>query len=235
MTQERANTDKVHALIRADMLGGLYEPGQKLKFARLSRHYCASISVIRESLTRLAEQRLVAYEPMVGFRAMMLSADDLCDLTSVRIDLESLALRDAIASGDMDWESNLVGAHHRLEQTPLLTSDGPSRVSDDWETAHARFHAALLSGCQRPRLLEMCQSLRDESELYRRWSQPLEPERDVAAEHRAIFEATLAHDKAAAAQALSDHYNRTKDILVRSLRMATDMDRTATASESPVG
>lgn len=208
------------------MLAGLYEPEQKLKFSVLGERYGASISVIREGLTRLVEQRLVTYEPMVGFRVKSLSADDLCDLTAMRVDLESLALHGALAGGGVDWESALVAAHHRLERTPLLTTDDPPRVADGWEAAHASFHAALLNGCHRPRLLAMCQSLRDESEVYRRWSQPLEPERDVAAEHRAIFEATLAGEEKAAAQALKEHYERTRDILIEGLAK----DRRATAA-----
>ncbi len=213
----RASTDQVHSQIRADILGGVFEPGQKLKFATLGERYGASVSAIRECLTRLTEQRLVVSEPMVGFRVMPLSIEDLEDLTATRIDLETLALRGAITGGDMDWESDLVAAHHRLERTTLTTTEGPVRVSDEWEAAHARFHAALLAGCRRPRLLAMTDSLRDAAELYRRWSQPREPERDVAAEHRAIFEATLARTTKAATTALRDHYQRTADILEHSL------------------
>lgn len=217
VTMPRASTDQVHSQIRADILGGVFEPGQKLKFAALGERYGASVSAIRECLTRLTEQRLVVSEPMVGFRVMPLSVEDLEDLTATRIDLEVLALRGSIAGGDMDWETDLVAAHHRLERTPLMAEDGPARVSDEWESAHARFHATLLAGCHRPRLLGMTDSLRDAAELYRRWSQPREPERDVAAEHRAIFEATLARKTKVATKALSDHYQRTTDILEHSL------------------
>lgn len=213
----RASTDQVHSQIRADILGGVFEPGQKLKFAALSERYGASVSAIRECLTRLTEQRLVVSEPMVGFRVVPLSIEDLEDLTATRIDLEVLALRGAIADGGMDWESDLVAAHHRLERTAIVTTDGPTRVSDEWEAAHVRFHAALLAGCHRPRLLGMTDSLRDAAELYRRWSQPRDPERDVVAEHREIFEATLARKAKGAATALGDHYRRTADILEHSL------------------
>ncbi len=217
MSRARASTDQVHARLRADILGGVFEPGQKLKFAALGERYGASVSVIRESLTRLAEQRLVLSEPMIGFRVVPLSVPDLHDLTETRIDLELLALRGAIAKGDMEWESDLVAAHHRLERTPLLSESGPSRVSDEWEQEHAAFHAALIAGCGRPRLLAMAVSLRDASELYRRWSQPRQPGRDVAAEHRAICEAALERDPEAAATALREHYQRTADILEESL------------------
>lgn len=220
MPRERASTERVLSDIRAEILGGVFEPGCKLKFATLGQRYGASVSVIRECLTRLTEQRLVVAEPMVGFRVMPLSIEDLRDLTATRIDLELIALRAAIAAGDMDWESDLVAAHHRLEHTPLVADAGPPRVSDEWENAHARFHAALLAGSHRPRLLEMTASLRDASEIYRRWSQPREPGRDVPGEHRGIFEATLARDTKAATTALRRHYQRTAEILEYSLSVA---------------
>ncbi|HWC24021.1 MAG TPA: FCD domain-containing protein [Flexivirga sp.] len=225
MPRERANADQTHARIRADILGGLYEPGQKLKFADLGQRYGASASVVRECLTRLSQQGLVVAEPMIGFRVMPLSLTDLADLTATRIDLETIALRAAIAHGDMDWETAMVAAHHRLERTPVVTTDGPPRVSDEWERVHAQFHAALLAGCGRPRLLEMTVTLRDAAELYRRWSQPRDPQRDVAAEHRAIFEAALARRSKDATAALRSHYEHTAAILQESL----------SAAESPSG
>lgn len=213
----RANTEAVHDLLRADVLGGVHPPGSKLKFAPLCERYGASVSVVREALTRLAEQGLVEAEPRVGFRVRSLSAADLRDLTATRIDLETLALRYAIERGGMDWESQLVAAHHRLERTPMLTDGPPVRIADDWETAHAAFHAALLDGCDSRWLLSLTYTLRGAAEFYRRWSLTQEPARDVAGEHRAIFEAVLARDVDAATERLRGHYRHTADIVERSL------------------
>lgn len=213
----RANTDDVHARLRAEVLAGTFEPGERLKFAPLCERFGASASVMREALSRLAEQGLVTSEPNVGFSVMTVSLDDLRDLTATRIDLETLALREAIACGGVEWESALVAALHRLDRTPMLTTDLPVRISDEWEEAHTAFHEALLAGCERPRLLGITCALRDAASLYRRWSQRGEPDRDVAAEHRAIAEATLARDADAATEALRAHFQHTTDILAASL------------------
>ncbi len=213
-SRTRASTETVHAQLRAELLAGSHPPGERLKFTPLCERYDASVSVVREALTRLAEQGLVVAEPNVGFRVMPLTVADLRDLTRTRIDLESLALRYAVADGDVAWESDLVAAHHRLERTAMTTTDdGPARVADDWEQAHAAFHAALLAGCGSPRLIAMTDGLRAASELYRRWSAPREPGRDVAGEHRRILEAALARDADAACAALAEHYQHTADIL----------------------
>lgn len=217
VTRPRASTEVVHDALRADLLGGVYQPGEKLKFAGLCARYGASVSVIREALTRLAEQGLVEAEPRIGFRVRSVSVADLRDLTSARIDIESLALRYAIERGDLAWESDALAAHHRLEHTPLLTTDLPARVSDEWESAHACFHTTLLDGCGNPWLLGMAGTLRHAAEFYRRWSQIREPGRDIAAEHRGILEATLDRDGDLAAQRLRNHYQHTADIVAAAI------------------
>jgi len=228
--KERASTDAVHAQMRADILAGVHPPGERLKFAELCERYAASVAVVRESLTRLVEQSLATSEPRIGFRVAPLSLEDLLDVTATRSDIEGLALRYSIERGDVEWESRLVAAHHLLERTPLLTDDGPERVSDEWEAAHAAFHAALLDGCGSPRLLCMTQSLRDASELYRRWSQTLEKDRDVAAEHRGLLDAALARDADLAVTRLREHFARTAQILEASLAGESDMGADAAAS-----
>lgn len=216
-TAPRASTEDVHDRLRADVLGGVYAPGSKLKFAMLCERYGASVSVVREALTRLAEQGLVEAEPNVGFHVRTLSVADLLDLTATRIDLETLALRYSIERGDTEWETQLVAAHHRLERTPMLTDDAPVRISDEWERAHTIFHDALLEGCGSPWLLSVAYTLRGAAEFYRRWSQVHEPGRDVAAEHRAITAASLDRDAAEATRLLAAHYQHTADIVEHAL------------------
>lgn len=209
----RASTEEVHDQLRADILAGIHPPGSRLKFAPLGERYAASVGVLREALTRLTEQRLVTSEPRIGFTVAALSDDDLRDLTATRIEIESVAVRRAVAKGSVDWESGVVAAHHRLERTPMREGK-PSRISDSWEEAHAAFHRAVLDGCCSPRLMEITNALRDSAELYRRWSGVQDPNRDVAAEHRRIMDAVLARDADEAAAALRDHYDRTLGILV---------------------
>ncbi|WP_375002493.1 FCD domain-containing protein [Aeromicrobium sp. CTD01-1L150] len=224
--KERASTEVVHSRMRADVLAGVYSPGEKLKFADLCERYAASVAVVRESLTRLVEQGLAVSEPRIGFRVTPLSLEDLLDLTATRCDIEGLALGHAVDRGDVEWESRLVAAHHVLERTPLLADDDPPRVSDQWEAAHAAFHAALIEGCGSQRLLCMTESLRDASELYRRWSRPFDKDRDVAAEHRGLLEAALARDADLAVTRLRDHFGRTAEILQEHLIDRTDEDDT---------
>ncbi|WP_068255271.1 GntR family transcriptional regulator [Janibacter corallicola] len=234
MTEQRprASTETVYALMRGDVLAGVYPPGSRLKFMPLCERYGASVSVIREALSRLCEQGLVESEPRIGFRVRAVSVADLRDLTATRIDVEVMALRQAIERGGVDWESAIVAAHHRLERTPLLTVDEPLRVSDDWEEAHSQFHSTLLDGCASEWMLGITRTLRDAAEFYRRWSQLHEPSRDVAAEHRAIVDATIARDADTAAAQLRKHYQCTADIVERALTPLTS-ERSKTHRAAP--
>jgi DNA-binding GntR family transcriptional regulator len=207
----------VHDQIRADILAGRLSPGERLRSAALCERFGVSLSVVREALTRLAEQGIVRSEPQIGFAVVPVSADDLADLTRTRGDVETLALRRAISDGDLDWETSVVAAHYQLANTPVRDPDDPAMMSETWAAAHAAFHAALVAGCRSPRLMSIRTSLYEAAELYRRWSGPAgRRERDVAREHEAIMRATLARDVDAACSRLREHIEATARILIDS-------------------
>jgi DNA-binding GntR family transcriptional regulator len=204
-------TEQVYTQLRTDILSGRLRPGTRLRFADLIDRYECSTSVVREGLTRLAEQGLVQAEPQHGFHVTSLSMEDLEDLTTARCELEGLVLRISIEHGDIAWESELVAAHHALDRTPMETETDPALMTEEWTHAHARFHAALLAGCPNTRLRNMALSLRDAAELYRRWSRPIghDEHRDVRGEHRALVEAALRADATEAVRLLEEHLRRT--------------------------
>jgi DNA-binding GntR family transcriptional regulator len=182
----------------------------------------------REALNRLAAEGLVEAEPQFGFRVVPLSVADLKHLTEARAVIETLVLGQAVEHGGVSWEADVLAAHHRLEHTPQRAGDDPSRLSEEWTTAHAAYHHALLVGCSNPRLLAIAESLRDSAELYRRWSVPLaHSQRDIPSEHRAILDAVLAHDTDAATAALAAHIQHTTNVLLE--HADTDSTDAATA------
>lgn len=211
----RSLTERVYASLRADILSGRIAPGQKLKPRDLGAARGVSLNVVREALSRLAGERLVSALPQQGFAVVELSVADLLDLTSARAIVETAALRRSIESGDLRWESGLVAAHHQLAGTPMTGSDCPERVDEPWMGAHNAFHQATMAGCGSTRLLEITASLGETATVYRYWSQRHDKgSRDVAGEHRAIFEAALARDADLACRLHQDHLRRTADIVV---------------------
>jgi DNA-binding GntR family transcriptional regulator len=202
-------TGEVYEALRADILNTRIEPGSKLKIAQLSNRFGVSLSVVREALTRLGEQRLVVANPQRGFSVVGLSVSDLDDLTNVRTQIESMALRDSIAHGGVAWEAEVVAALHRLERTEIYAD--PAHVNPDWLDLHRAYHHSLVAGGASTRLREIANTLRDNAELYRMWSRTWahDVDRDLQAEHRAIMTAALSGDEQAAVAALSQHIART--------------------------
>jgi DNA-binding GntR family transcriptional regulator len=206
----------MYTRLRVDILGGRLTPGTRLKFPELCARFDASVGVVREALIRLAEQGLVRSEAHQGFAVTPLSLDDLVELTEARTEIEGMIVRRALAEGDIAWESRVLAAHHVLERTPVADPSDPMRLSDAWAAAHAEFHQAVLDGCANRRLRLIAAGLRDESELYRRWSLPLgnEPNRNLAGEHKQLLDSALARDSEAAVTTLRQHIQHTTQILL---------------------
>jgi DNA-binding GntR family transcriptional regulator len=208
-------TQSAYEGLRADLLACRILPGSRLKIQELCDQFSVSLGAIREALSRLTSDGLVVAEPQRGFRAAPISVADLQDLTRVRIDIESLCLRRALAVGTVDWEARLVAAFHRLSRTPERVASDPARSDDEWADAHAAFHQALVDGADSPWLLRLHAQLYAQSERYRRLSVPLDMDtRNVGHEHQEILDAALARDADRAVSLLSIHLSRTSEILV---------------------
>jgi DNA-binding GntR family transcriptional regulator len=212
--QGRSLTEDVHEAVRSDILFGRRLPASRLQLNELAEEYGVSLSVVREAVTRLASEDLVEATPQRGFRVRSISLEHLRDLTWVRVQLETLALRQSIAEGDVSWEANLVAAHHRLSVTPMFFEDG--RGNTAWMAAHGAFHAALAAASGSPVLERLRGQLYDASELYRYWSGHLPRHLrrpPVDDEHRQILEAALARDADLAVELLTRHLQNTASAL----------------------
>ncbi len=209
--------DVLYARLREDIYGSRLKAGQRLKFPELCQRYGTSVGVAREALTRLAAERLVAFQPHQGYAVASLSAEELTDLTAVRVELESLAFRQSMLSGDDRWESNLVAVHHLLRIQDRHAFDGER--GDAWYLAHEDLHAALVAGCGNARLVQMTRELRAETELYRRWAAPFlrENSRDPVAEHEALVQAALDRDVERGVGLLREHIAFTTQMLLSEL------------------
>jgi DNA-binding GntR family transcriptional regulator len=172
---------EVYDEIRSDIMSTRIPPGTRLKVGPLCERFGVSLSVVREALTRLSEQRLVRSEPQLGFSVVPLDRDGLEDLTRIRVEIETLALRWAIERADLAWETSVVAALYQLGRTPVSEPGNEDGISDAWSDAHAAFHAALASGCGSPLLMKLRRGPYDAAEIYRRWARPgaVREERDM--------------------------------------------------------
>lgn len=211
-------TLQAYGRLRADILAGRLVAGDRLRLERLKTAYGFGMSPLREALSRLAAEELVIAEDRRGFRVAPISAAELAEVTRLRKRLETMALANSIAAGDVDWEADVVAAFHRLSKAALpLDTDRPG-VADEWEAMHRDFHHALIAACASPWLLKFCSQLAAHAERYRRIRHyqsvgPEEMARDVEREHRELLEATLARDSDRACALLERHFDRTAKVV----------------------
>jgi DNA-binding GntR family transcriptional regulator len=220
--------DRVFSTLRADILGCRLMPGVKLRINDIAAAAEVSLGAVREALSRLGAEGLVVAESQKGYHVAPLSLADFRDLTDARIEIERITLARSIANGDLEWETNLVAAWHRLSRTGEAQGIKPRFVSDQWAQAHAGFHQALVNACGSVKLLQIRAQLYEQAERYRRYSGYVSRvERNVAAEHQRIFDASIARDPVAATQAIADHLRLTADIIMDSPVLETDENENA--------
>jgi DNA-binding GntR family transcriptional regulator len=212
----RSLSEDVAARLRAAILDGELQPGDRLQPIVLSKQYDASTTVVREALSALSGERLIRSEAGHGFFVPTIERAEVTDLVEVRVAMESLALRMSMERGGPEWESQVLAAHHLLVRTPRRLP-GNGRTTAEWSAAHSRFHAEIVGACGIPILIGMCQQLSAATELYRLWVGSLVPQsaRDVEAEHLAILDAIVKGDVNVASELLAEHYRLTARMLVQ--------------------
>lgn len=164
----KTEAERALYLIHDDIVSGRYAPGERLKPEELKERYNVGISPIREALLRLTAEGLVKLEGQRGFQVPSATTSELQDIAKVRSELSCLALREAIALGDDEWEARVVASFHRLERIYPLMVKAPKEHAPDWELRNREFHAALESGCGSPWLLHFNAMAFAQSERYRR-------------------------------------------------------------------
>ncbi|MGY4923135.1 GntR family transcriptional regulator [Streptomyces sp. 900105755] len=213
-TRSMTRAEEIYRRLRADILNGRHEPGSRLRVEALKDTYGASSGVLREALPRLVGQGLATFAPQQGFRVVTVSPERLQELTEARVFIETHVVQESVTAGTIEWESDLLAAHHHLARTPYFSDDGA--LSERWLNAHARFHRVLLEGCPNRQLRDIATQLRDAAEVYRCWARtPAEHgHRDVAAEHKMICDRAIARDVPGVVEALSQHINITTQLLL---------------------
>jgi len=211
----RTRTAGAYEELRRDIVRSLWKPGARLRFEELKAHYDTGLSPLREALMKLASDGLVELEEHKGFRVAPVSRAGLVDITNMRKELESMAIRLSIAHGDDHWEAGIVAALHELAKRSKLGPDG--LVDDEWEARHRAFHNALTAASGSEWLQRFRSQLYDQADRYRRVAvHYMHAPRDDLVEHREIADAVLARDTEAAVFLSRRHLDRTCQILLSS-------------------
>lgn len=194
--------------LREAIVSGQLEAGAKINLLRAREIFSVSLSPLREALARLIPDGLVTFEDNRGYRVAPISVSDLREITRLREEFETLALRQAIANAPQEWESDVMRALHRLNTAERNPAD-PATL-ERWEALHRDFHLTLLAGCGMPLLLGFCRTLLNLNDRYRRsFLVRTSGDRNVGMEHSEIAQGAAARDADFACARLREHIHRT--------------------------
>jgi DNA-binding GntR family transcriptional regulator len=205
--------EKAYRRIRSDIVFGRLAPGERLTLDRMRDAYATSVSTLREVLNRLSSEGLIIAEGSRGFEVTPISAGNLREVGAMRCLLETHALRESFAAGDMDWEGAVVAAHHKLASMERRMSAGERSMAEAWKRYDWEFHRALISACGSKVLLETHATIYDR---YLRYQMIAAVYRGAVAagEHRRLLECALERDWKTAQGTLTKHVNDCVDHMI---------------------
>lgn len=214
--------ETIYVSIRELILTGQFIPGSKLKISELAGRFDVSLNVVREALNRLTGELLVDMAPQQGFSVRGLYQEELIDLTEQRIMFESIALRKAITSGDIEWQGRLIASNHRLVHTPQTLPENPDKLNPDWHSRHEDFNFIMMENCGSKWLFLMIKQLAEAYLIYQRVLLPIVPNQgERNTDHNELLQAILDSDSERAVAILTQHLNQTRDAMLNVLN-ATD-------------
>jgi|SRR5579871_605342 len=203
-TLELQVSDRIYRRIRDDVIFGRLAPGRRLTLERMREAYGASVTTLREALSRLSSEGFVAAEGARGFAVMPASAKDLRELAAMRQLLESHALRKSFECGDIEWESRVVAAYHKLSRIEKELGSGDISDPELWKQYDCAFHQALISACDSKVLMDIHATVQDKYFRYLMIAAVFRGP-PAAEEHRRLLDCSLSRDWASAQQILAVH------------------------------
>ena len=147
--------DSAYRNIRNDIIFGQLRPSEKLRLEPLRKRYNVSVTTLREILNRLTSDGLVVAEGQKGFEVASVSDANLWEVAELRLLVEGHAIARSFDKGDLDWESQVVAAHHKLHRLEDRMISGDMSAREGWKRADWGFHRALITGCGSKTLMDL--------------------------------------------------------------------------------
>ncbi len=193
---------QVYLSLKADILSGVFDMGERLNESQLSARYGVSRAPLRQALTMLQRDGLVEVLPRVGYLTSQLTPQDVSDIFELRLLLEaSMAQRaaDSISDAELD----------RMEQlcSPYCPGDRQSYRVHLME--NLEYHRVIAEAAGNRRMTEVL--IQSMEHMLRLLVLRLDMSSgdDVIREHREMAEALRRRDGALA-----------RDLMVRHLTIA---------------
>jgi DNA-binding GntR family transcriptional regulator len=207
--------EKVVERLRAEIVSGQGAPGTIYSVPGLASELGISTTPVREALLELSRAGLVTPLRNRGFRVEPTTLQDVDNVFSLRVLLERFAL--------------VTLANQRLSDTePLVALADAVGVAvkrndlTDYIETDRRFHEALVSRVNNPRLTKMIMALRSDMRLYGIGTKEgRERQRASVREHYQMIEYAVAGDSERIAGLITKHIMEWKPLFIAALNAAS--------------
>jgi DNA-binding GntR family transcriptional regulator len=206
----RTTPDAVAVTLREAIVRGILRAAQPLKADDIASQLGVSHIPVREALRQLEGEGLVTIYPNRGAIVSSLSERDIEEIYGIRATLETSALRHSL--------TRLSSATLRRAEAILdeYEAETDTRI---WGDLDLEFHATLYALDDRPRLLGIINTLRNQVDRYFHiFPLAVKGRSAFQRDHRAMLEACRAGNVEAAVTALEVHLRRAAQTLVAALR-----------------
>jgi len=219
-TARRERTsDSVYQILRDSILTQVFKPGERLNVPDLAKKLDVSITPVKEAITRLTAEGLIAVQPRSGTFVTELTPDYIAETFELRIALECFAAEKAIR--------NLTPEH--IERLREMVADLELPVASEQdrsfhEAKNVEFHRYMVELCGNKRLLEMYNGLNAHINIARvhrsreGWESRVEQEK---AEHNQMLRAIESRKPQQLVKALRKHIKRAAASLIEDLKTTT--------------
>lgn len=207
--------DRAYIQLRAAILFGQLPPGRKLRIREMCNTFDVGPTPVREALSRLVSQGLVATESHKGFYIPALSQADFQDIIRQRLLLEPTILRQAVERGDEQWRERVIASHHHMQEIERAWQSARRDFLQEWEDSHRAFHAILIEGANSPWATRFLHMLHDQCTRYHVNCKPTTfPSDSILEEHHSLVTAVRTADGSLAEVTIRAHIERLLELKI---------------------
>jgi DNA-binding GntR family transcriptional regulator len=181
-------------------------PGSRIGIDAVARRLGISQTPVREALSRLEAENLVHKVPNVGYRASsQMRPEEVRDLYELRLLIEPYAAARAAERMNDDTLAILSQMEEEMAQLEPGSGGAYARFAE----ADAMLHRLVANGSGNRLIAETIERLHVHLHIFRFLYRTNAPE-EAAHEHAALLRALIAHDPAAAEEAMRVHLERSR-------------------------
>lgn len=206
---------RAYEMIKDDILGGRFAPGERLKEDELTARCAVSRTPVREALRRLGVEGLVVMTPNAGAQVAVLGPRDLEEIYALRAMIEGHAAERAAANIDGKQLRRLVALAEEMEAA--VGAGGGEALNLRFTPANAEFHRVILDAAMSPRLSAMAALVIEMPLTLRTLARYSDADRRRSLRHhRELIDALRARDGGWAASVMKSHIHAAFRALVGS-------------------